>query len=209
MTDVSQAFASAIQSDSCQGLQKLAKKLVHHVSKHSDQSSKISARALRACLAPEDAISIPKVAAFLGQILAQVAAPPCAAPASTPSRQSVGSPSGPVTEPWVQELFASLCDLCSHREAFVRVRALGFIHSALRGMPPPIAAAALFGVDELEDENDAVLSGASLLEALTQRLDDKDAKARRAAVIALGSLIPVLQVSVGWKVQIRAPSELV
>ena len=149
MVDVASSFSMALLSDSCQGMQKLAKQLIQHVSKHPDQSSRIPARVLRTCLAPDDAVSVPKVAAFLGQIIAAAPLLPCTTPATVAG--AAPSSLGSLTE----DLVADLCGLCDHRSPCVRIRALGFLCSVLRAIPP---STAVVGED----------SAQGLLEVLTQ-----------------------------------------
>ena len=158
MVDVCQAFSAALQTDSCQGLLKISKQLWTSASKNPDQSNKITSRALRACLAPDDALSIPKFIAFLGQL------------SSTCSEGS--------SFETMKIIFSELSDSCRNSVACIRIRALTFLQTMLSHIPPHLM--------------DSDLS-CSLQAVLSQRLSDKDAKARRMAVIALGSLVPMLQ----------------
>ena len=158
---VRDSFTAAIGSDSSQGLQKLSKQLWEHAAKHPDQTADISSRVLRACLAPDDALCIPKVASFLAQL-----ASTCGNKTSLKA---------------IEDILVALADVCNNRLPCVRVRAMTFMQAMLQRLP-----AGRIGSDLAE----------SLEEVLGQRLNDKDAKARRAAVLALGALVPMLQASV-------------
>jgi len=162
MIEISQTFSSALQATSCQGLQKLSRELWSSVSKNPDQSNKtkITSRAIRACLAPDDALSIPTFIAFLGQLSSTC--------------------SDGISLQTVKSILTELCDSCSNSVPCVRIRALSFLQAMLSHLSPNLM--------------DSDLS-CDLQAVLAQRLSDKDAKARRMAVLATGSLTHMLQVS--------------